>query len=243
MSRDARKPVFLLLAAFAILLVGLQLSMQQLQSQEAEADEEEKARVAARQASDLADAAYEMEREEKSTVKADGVQFKRKIAKRIRTSVVGDAVASKGVCYLQWEEADQGTLTTYWAKEHIHQALAIFKPKGTVPPYKFKGNSARKELQRNASSDGGPHVKRYYHGWCEYIKMCRQFEGSILFPEELPVALWLDTESDGVRMLEPNKFHDLSKSAVPGEFAIAVLHPEKDTFEGIKEMRLQVGGR
>ena len=108
---------------------------------------------------------------------------------------------------------------------------------GAVPPYKFKGNSARKELQRNASSDGGPHVKRYYHGWCEYIKMCRQFEGSILFPEELPVALWLDTESDGVRMLEPNKFHDLSKSAVPGEFAIAVLHPEKDTFEGIKEMR------
>mmetsp|Transcript_25250 Transcript_25250/g.75790 ORF Transcript_25250/g.75790 Transcript_25250/m.75790 type:complete len:172 (-) Transcript_25250:146-661(-) len=89
------------------------------------------------------------------------------------------AMSPRG-CYLTFDAASQGTLFTHWSETPVEGALAFFAPRKNVPAFKFKQKGGRSELIREMSGGTGERIKRYYSGWCQFVKLAKQFEAAFI---------------------------------------------------------------
>mmetsp|Transcript_13791 Transcript_13791/g.55186 ORF Transcript_13791/g.55186 Transcript_13791/m.55186 type:complete len:165 (+) Transcript_13791:79-573(+) len=81
--------------------------------------------------------------------------------------------------YLTFDPASQGTLFVHWSETAVDGALAFFEPRKSVPAFKFKQNAGRSELIREMSGGTGERIKRYYSGWCQFVKLAKSFDGCL----------------------------------------------------------------
>lgn len=88
-------------------------------------------------------------------------------------------LGTKG-CYLTFDAASQGTLFVHWSETPIEGAIAFFAPRKNVPGFKFKQNGGRSELIREMSGGTGERIKRYYSGWCQYVKLAKSFQAAFV---------------------------------------------------------------
>ena len=88
-------------------------------------------------------------------------------------------MGTKG-CYMTFEPVSQGTLFVHWSETPIEGAIAFFAPRKNVPGFKFKQNGGRSELIREMSGGTGGRIKRYYSGWCQFIKLAKQFDAAFV---------------------------------------------------------------
>ncbi|KAJ8600159.1 hypothetical protein CTAYLR_001918 [Chrysophaeum taylorii] len=129
-------------------------------------------------------------------------------------------------CYLTFDAASQGTLFTHWSETKIEGALAFFAPRKTVPAFKFKQAGGRAELIREMSGGTGERIKRYYSGFCQFVKIAKSFNAVVVLYayDVLPrVDLHLCTSaaSDNVFHLVPDAPQDLAACVAVG----CVPHP------------------
>jgi hypothetical protein len=145
-------------------------------------------------------------------------------------------------CYLLWEEPNQGSLYLLWSRTAVDNALAVFRPKdvGSIQNFKFTSSGGKTELKRNATPDGGPHVKRYMAGWTEYVKQARKYGAEIMVSENLPMALVLNLTDTSLVHVKPGQWYDVSKTAGgPYELAVAAVSPYCTAFN-CKTMQTQL---
>ena len=83
-------------------------------------------------------------------------------------------------CYLTFGAESHGTLFVHWSAEPVEGALAFFAPRKNVPGFKFKQNGGRSELIREMSGGTGERIKRYYSGICQFIKLAKSFDASLV---------------------------------------------------------------
>ncbi|KAJ1449548.1 hypothetical protein M885DRAFT_535211 [Pelagophyceae sp. CCMP2097] len=91
-------------------------------------------------------------------------------------------------CYLTFDHASQGTLFVHWSETAVAGALAFFAPRKAVPAFKFKAAGGRAELIREMSGGTGDRIRRYYSGWCQFIKLAKTFQADVVVLDfgELP---------------------------------------------------------
>ena len=90
--------------------------------------------------------------------------------------------------YLRFGPEGQGILFAHFTTEDtVVEGLAFFEPRKTIPKFKFTSNGGRSEIIREMSGGTGERRKRYYSGWCSFLKMAKQYDGVIvLLPHDLP---------------------------------------------------------
>ena len=91
-------------------------------------------------------------------------------------------MAAKG-CYLTFSDASQGTLFLHWSEAPVAGALAFFEPRKSVPAFKFKTNGGRSELLREMSGGTGERIRRFYTGLCQFVKLAKSFDSTLVFYE------------------------------------------------------------
>eukprot|EP00922_Rhytidocystis_sp_ex-Travisia-forbesii_P019455 GHVS01028800.1.p1 GENE.GHVS01028800.1~~GHVS01028800.1.p1 ORF type:complete len:160 (+),score=24.63 GHVS01028800.1:182-661(+) len=119
------------------------------------------------------------------------------------------AGASGEGAYMKFDPASQGTLLLLWSKTPVEDALASMNPSKKVPPFKYTTNGGKSEIVRNIQTDH----KKYYSGWCSFIKLCKQFDGELLIldtPGPKDVKVILNKNDNTVVMVEINKKVNLS---------------------------------
>jgi hypothetical protein len=144
-------------------------------------------------------------------------------------------------CYLIWEEANQGSMYLLWSRSAVDDALAVFRPKdmSRIQNFKFTSSGGKTELKRNATPDGGPHVKRYMEGWTEYVKQARKHDAEVMVSEGCPAVLVLNLTDTTIVHVEPGQWYDVSKTGGPYELAVAAVSPYCTAFN-VKTMQTQL---
>ena len=95
-------------------------------------------------------------------------------------------MAYEPACYMVFSEANGGCFFSHWSDVPVEGALARFVPKKEVPRNKFTHNGGRLELCRGV---GGPNGKKFYEGWCSFLKMAHGAAGSFTFLANVAVIL------------------------------------------------------
>jgi hypothetical protein len=73
----------------------------------------------------------------------------------------------------------------------------------------------------------GPLVKNYYRGWCTFVKLCRDFDGTLtIFPAANDVAIHTVDEANHVRYLAPD-----APVALTGVRGVAAGSRDSMTFQ------------
>ena len=88
-------------------------------------------------------------------------------------------MATRG-CYLTFSDASQGTLFLHWSEAPVAGALAFFEPRKSVPAFKFRTNGGRSGLLREMS---GGRIRRFYTGLCQFVKLAKSFDSTLVFYE------------------------------------------------------------
>ncbi|XP_026193627.1 uncharacterized protein LOC34619369 [Cyclospora cayetanensis] len=92
--------------------------------------------------------------------------------------------------YLSFDAASQGVLVLTWSKHSVPNGLMHFRPRKPVPSFKFTTNQGRTELIRDCQKD----TKRYFQGYCAFLKAVRAFDGEVTFIDPsgpLKTQVWL----------------------------------------------------
>lgn len=119
-------------------------------------------------------------------------------------------------CSLTFDPSSQGTLFTVWSQEVVEGALASFVPVKSVPAFKFK-NGGRSELMREMSGGTGERIKRYYSGFCQFVKLAKSFDGKLTLYDfdvlpKVDICLLNNLPEGNVVKLSVGKSLDLDKS-------------------------------
>lgn len=110
-------------------------------------------------------------------------------------------------CYLTFDSASSGSLFINWKKQKMDGAIAYFKPKKTVPNFKFTAGGGKSELTRNCEST---EMKNYYTGLCNFVKMCKDFDGTLVLLKEDVAAVYVHLAGDKVAKWEVGKWYDIT---------------------------------
>jgi len=111
--------------------------------------------------------------------------------------------------YLTFESSSNGAMFLVWSETPVEGAWAFFSPGKTVPKFKFKSNGGRSEIQRQC---GGVNKANLASGWCQYIKVARQFEGKLVILNT-DIGVWLNLNtSNKVKRVKPNEWTSLSQA-------------------------------
>ena len=73
-------------------------------------------------------------------------------------------MAEKGG-YLVYTPDALGTLTLQWSETKVEGALAFFSAGKPIPPFKFKTNQGRFQLQKGVDDK-----TKFYEGWGAFMK-------------------------------------------------------------------------
>jgi gelsolin len=140
------------------------------------------------------------------------------------TASYSSAGASGGGCYLSYIEASNGSLILTWSKEPVKGALSFFQPGKPVADHKYKSNSGREELTRGTDST----PKNGFQGWCNYLKLAREFAGTITVNTK-DVQVCVHDDSNKILRIAPGQSFQLHEYQMP---AVGAWPTSKALFEG-----------
>mmetsp|Transcript_61068 Transcript_61068/g.90568 ORF Transcript_61068/g.90568 Transcript_61068/m.90568 type:complete len:406 (-) Transcript_61068:546-1763(-) len=85
-------------------------------------------------------------------------------------------------CYLVYDPDSSGKLMLYYSHSNVTNALGFWKPSHdkAIQGFKFKRNFGRSELIGNIASGGIAGRKKYYSGWCQFVRSAKALNGSLL---------------------------------------------------------------
>jgi len=133
-------------------------------------------------------------------------------------------------CYLTSETASGGSLFINWTKEKVEGAIAYFKPKKKVPGFKFTQKGGKEELTRGCEST---EMKNYYIGVCNFVKMCKEFDGDLVLFRNDVCAVYVHLEGDKIEKWECGKWYDIQ--ALP-KLCASVQPSGSTAYEGVQSL-------
>jgi len=131
---------------------------------------------------------------------------------------------SGGACYLTYVEASNGSLFLNWSQTPIKGALSYFQPGKPVPGHKYSTQGGKEELTRGTDST----PKNGYQGWCNYLKLAREFNGTITINTK-DVQITVHDDSNKINKIAPGKAFTLHDYTMP---AVGAWPASKALFEG-----------
>lgn len=144
-------------------------------------------------------------------------------------------------CYLVYEADSGGKLTLYYSKTPVEHAVGFwYAGQGKkIQGFKYKQNGGRSELIRGIMG-GDANRKKYFSGWCQFIKAAKAFKGSVVkFPNEGPgveVDIYGYNKDDTGPTLLNLDDGACDVSELEG---VVVLPKHNDTYTGVKSMTVQ----
>jgi len=132
--------------------------------------------------------------------------------------------ASGGGCYLSYIEASNGSLILTWSKDPVKGALSFFQPGKPVADHKYKSNGGREELTRGTDST----PKNGFQGWCNYLKLAREFNGTVTVNTK-DVQVCIHDDNNKIKRINPGESFQLHEYQMP---AVGVWATSKALFEG-----------
>lgn len=145
--------------------------------------------------------------------------------------------------YLSFDTASQGTLFLTWSKHSVPGAFMHFRSRKPVPGFKFTTNQGRTELIRDCQKDN----RRYFQGWCAFMKAVRAFDGEVTLIETsgpLKTQVWLHkSEGNEVIKMEIGHAYELNgvSAVAVTPFENADLNAKTLTCSLFKEKAERVG--
>jgi hypothetical protein len=133
-------------------------------------------------------------------------------------------------CYLSFDTASGGSLFLNWKNEQLPGAVAYFKPKKTVPKFKFTSGGGKSELTRGCETS---QMMNYYIGMCNFIKMANEFQGSFVLLSSDVAAVFAHVEGDKVVQWEKGQWQDTT--ALP-KLCVSVCPHASTSYKGVKTM-------
>ena len=136
-------------------------------------------------------------------------------------------------CYLIFDPTSGGKLVIQYSKTKIEGASGFWFPgKGKkLQGFKFKQNQGRSDLVRDMS--GKDYKKKYFNGWCQFVKAAKMYDGSICrFSENDRLDLDMYafySDSCKVKKIEDKVIFDVSKVD-----AVSCLPKGNSTFNGVR---------
>ena len=125
----------------------------------------------------------------------------------------------------------------HYSKQVVPKHIGLFVPgEGKkIQAFKFKSAGGRSELIRGCAAGGN--VKKYFQGWCSFIKMAKAMNGAVCkIPvgdnDGIEVDVFLITGNDVV------KVEDAVQVNVASIDAVACLPKDNEIFNGVKTMDL-----
>jgi len=133
-------------------------------------------------------------------------------------------------CYLTYETASSGSLFINWKEQAVDGAIAYFKPKKTVPKFKFIQKGGKDELTRGCEST---EMKNYYSGVCNFVKICKEFDGDFIQFKDDVCAVYVHLQDDKVEKWDCNTWHDLT---VLPKLCVSVQPSSSTAYKGVKSL-------
>lgn len=144
-------------------------------------------------------------------------------------------------CYLVYESDSGGKLMLVYSQGDIpNNAVGFWCP---MPPkkiqgFKFKQAGGRSELIKGIAG-GDANRRRYFVGWCQFVKLAKQFNGKLIkFPNSIQ-GVEVDVYGYRQATQEPFPLHiDEGFVNVSELDAVAVIPKHNPKFQGIKSLQL-----
>jgi hypothetical protein len=140
-------------------------------------------------------------------------------------------------CYLIYENDSGGKLTLQYSQGEVPANAVGFWCPGEgkkIQGFKFKQHGGRSELIKGIAG-GDANRRKYFVGWCQFIKLAKAMNGSIIkFPN---AEQGVEVDIYGFKNDQPF-FLDLDEGLVDiTEFnAVAVVPKHNVNFQGIKSL-------
>ncbi|KAL8435611.1 hypothetical protein Efla_005956 [Eimeria flavescens] len=128
-------------------------------------------------------------------------------------------------------------------RHSVPASLMHFRPRKPVAAFKFTTNQGRTELIRDCQKDS----KRYFQGWCAFMKAVRAFDGEVTLIEAagpLKTQVWLHkAEGNEVVKMELGHAYELNgvDAVAVTPFDNAALNAKTLTCNLFKEKAERVG--
>jgi hypothetical protein len=136
-------------------------------------------------------------------------------------------------CYLIFDPNSGGKLTINYSKTVVEGAIGFWCPgKGkNIQGFKFKQNQGRSDLMRDIA--GKDYKKKYFNGWCQFIKAAKTYNGSLCkWSEheriELDIYVFFSDKCE-VKKIEDGELFDVTNID-----AVTCLPKGNATFTGVK---------
>ncbi len=148
-------------------------------------------------------------------------------------SCVGVGEMPKEGCYLIFDPNSGGKLTIQYSKTVVEGSVGFWCPgKGKkLQGFKFKQNQGRSDLMRDIA--GKDYKKKYFNGWCQFIKAAKMYNGSVCkWSEHERIELDIYVFYSG--RCEVKKVDDGDLFDVSDIDAVTCLPKGNTTFVGVK---------
>ena len=136
-------------------------------------------------------------------------------------------------CYLLFD-SDGGKFVIKYSRTEVNDAIGFWSPGPgkKLQGFKFKQNQGRSDLMRGVG--GSDYKKKYYSGWCQFVKAAKSLNGYFVKHSEREHAGKVDVfvffiETCEIVQIEDGKLFDVSQIA-----AIACVSQGNPCFNGVK---------
>ena len=147
-------------------------------------------------------------------------------------------------CYLIYEPGEGGRLMLLYTKSKIPlNAIGFWcpGPKNSIQGFKFKQNgSGRVELMKGIGG-GDQNRRKYYSGWCQFIKMAKQMNGYVIKFPITSAQGGVEVDLVGYKKSDQQPFElnlDDGLVEVNEIDAIAAIPKHNSTYKGVKSVVL-----
>mmetsp|Transcript_53036 Transcript_53036/g.158728 ORF Transcript_53036/g.158728 Transcript_53036/m.158728 type:complete len:165 (-) Transcript_53036:274-768(-) len=140
-------------------------------------------------------------------------------------------------CYLVYESDSGGKLMLYYSRAKVPNAVGFWRAgeEKKIQGFKFNQNGGRVELIKGIAG-GDANKKKYYSGWCQFVKAARSFKGSVAkFPDKGGIEVDLYGYTREGLLLQKLELDD-EISDVTAIDAITCVPKHNDCYAGVKNM-------
>ena len=150
----------------------------------------------------------------------------------LSVSKVPETIPKEG-CYLLFDSNSGGRFITQFSHSVVQEAIGFWAPGPgkKLQGFKFKQNQGKSDLMKGVA--GKDYKKKYYSGWCQYIKLAKSFNGFFVkYSEkdhiEVDVYVFFH-ETCEIEKVPNSKLFDVSSIS-----AVACVAKGNTTFDGVK---------
>lgn len=142
-------------------------------------------------------------------------------------------------CYLLFATDSGGKLSLYYSKGDVPKDAVGFWMPGEgkkIQGFKFKQHGGRSDLIKGIAG-GDSNRKKYFVGWCQFIKLARQMNGKVIKFPNADQGVEVDVYAYSQKDKQP-VYLDLDKGLIDvADFdALAVTPKHNVNFQGIHTM-------